>query len=402
MGGADRPGTSSRAHALAPASQLRRVNTRRIVELLRSTGPLTRADLVRASGLAKPTVVAIVTDLVASGVVLERGTTRDSGASPPRGGRPGTLLVFNAAVSTAVAVRLRPGELVLQQVSADGDPLAEATAPVDTWDGDRLITLIAGEVRRLCGSAGTLAAVSLVVAGVIDRGTVTLPARGWDRFPVQDRLHEALGVPVVVLSPATAAMAGEASAGAAEGHDTAVLVFLVTGLSVGLLSGGRLLTGARGGVGELGHCRTGSEPERECRCGRRGCLETVASGWAVRRDVASLGAPVAERTSLSQLAALRDPRVDTVLEGAARVLGAATAWAVNLLDPSVVVLADTDLTRGADGFFDVFAEAVRRDSLGGGELEVVRGTPDAVVRGAVQAALEQLPVVVRPRRNLGA
>jgi predicted NBD/HSP70 family sugar kinase len=203
-----------------------------------------------------------------------------------------------------------------------------------------------------------------------------------------------------LLSLPAATLVGEVVSGAAADHDDAVLVFLSQGIGAGMLSRGRLLVGAGGAVGELGHCPVASG--LPCPCGRTGCLETVAAGWAIRADAAALlGRRELARASLAQLEDLRDPRIDDLLRRAAEALGAATAWLVNVLDPSVVVLADTLFTRGAGPFFETFAESTRHYAVPA-EVKIVRGTPDARLRGTVQGALELLPEPLRPRRTVCA
>ena len=103
---------------------------------------------------------------------------------------------------------------------------------------------------------------------------------------MQAVLEDALGVPVGLISLPSAEVVGEVFAGAAADHDDAVLIFLAHGIGAGILSRGRLLVGAGGAVGELGHCPVGSG--RRCACGREGCLETVAAGWAIRAEAAAV------------------------------------------------------------------------------------------------------------------
>jgi predicted NBD/HSP70 family sugar kinase len=148
-------------------------------------------------------------------------------------------------------------------------------------------------------------------------------------------------------------------------------------------------------VGELGHCPVASG--LQCPCGRRGCLETVAAGWAIReRATALLGGDLA-RANLAQLENLDDPRIDDVLRSAAGALGEATAWLVNLLDPSLVILGDTAFARGADRFFAAFDESTRRHAVSS-DVRIVRGARDAQMRGTIQCALELLPEPLRSRR----
>src|SRR5262249_34274653 len=152
----------------------------------------------------------------------------------------------------------------------------------------------------------------------------TYPPLGWERVPVQRVLEDALEVPVGLLSLPSAELVGEVVSGVAAGRDDAVLIYLAHGIGAGILSRGRLLVGAGGAVGELGHCPVDSG--LRCACGREGCLETIAAGWAIQ-------AAAGEQATLAELEARHDPRIDAVLARAAEALGAATAWLTNLLDP---------------------------------------------------------------------
>jgi predicted NBD/HSP70 family sugar kinase len=386
---------------LHSTSYVRAANAAQIVRLLRDRGAMSRAELIRASGLTKPTVMAIVKSLLRDGVVIESGTSQSQGnGRPERGGRPGSLVRFNGEARTAVAARFGL-ELELTQVTAEGAVLADEAFPAAS-DPDSLLELMVREIRRLLGTSGALGSVALAVPGFIDHqaGTVTFPPYGWDRVPMQTTLEAGLGVPVGLLSLPAATLVGEVISGAAADHEDAVLVFLSQGIGAGILSRGRLLVGAGGAVGELGHCPVASG--LPCPCGRKGCLETVAAGWAIRADAAALlGRRELARASLAQLEDLHDPRIDDVLRRAAEALGAATAWLVNVLDPSIVVLADTLFTRGVGPFFETFAESTRHYAVPA-EVEIVRGTPDARLRGTVQGALELLPEPLRPRRTVCA
>jgi len=373
------------SRTLHSTSHVRTANAVQVVQLLRERGAMSRAELVRASGLTKPTVMAIVKTLLEAGIAIESGTSPVANG----GGRPGSLVRFNGEARTAVAAQYGL-EFELAHVTAAGDVIGQAAFPMIT-DAERFLELAVREIGAL--EAPALGSVALSVPGFIDHhaGTVTYPNFGWERVPMQAVLEEALGVPVGLLSLPSAEVVGEVFAGAAAGRDDAVLIFLAPGIGAGILSRGRLLVGAGGAVGELGHCPVGSG--LPCACGRIGCLETVAAGWAIR---AATGFAEA---NLAELEALHDPRVDAVLERAAEALGAATAWLTNLLDPAIVILADTSFVHGADAFFAALQASARSHAVGD-DFEIVRGTAEARLRGTVQAALELLPPLLRPRRTV--
>jgi predicted NBD/HSP70 family sugar kinase len=338
--------------------------------------------------------MAIVRSLLDAGIVIESGTTN---GHSERGGRPGSLVWFNREAKTAVAAQFGL-QFELAHVAATGEVLAREALRM-VAEPDAFLAMAVREIGRIAGTSGSLASVALAVPGFIDHhaGTVSYPPLGWVRVPMQAALEDALGVPVGLLSLPSAQVVGE---GAAAARDDAVLIFLAHGIGAGILSRGRLLVGAGGAVGELGHCPVGSGIR--CLCGRDGCLETVAAGWAIRGEaVRLLERPELARATLAQLEDLHDAGIDAVLERAAEALGAATAWLTNLLDPSIVILADTRFLHGADAFFAAVETSARRHAVGT-ELEIVRGTADAGLRGTVQRALELLPPILRPRRSVCA
>ena len=356
---------------------------------------MSRAELVRASGLTKPTVTAIVRSLLRDGIAIESGTRPGT----ERGGRPGSLVRFNSEARTAVAARIGL-DLRLTHVTAAGAVLAEESFS-PTWDPDPLLELMVRAIRLLTGASGALSSVALALPGFIDHraGTVTFPPYGWDRVQMQRTLAAGLDVPVRLLSLPAATVVGEIVSDPAAQHDDAVLVYLSQGIGAGILSRGHLLLGAGGAVGELGHCPVSSG--LPCLCGRQGCLETVAAGWAIRARAAALLGPELAQAELAQLEELHDPRIDDILNSAAATLGAATAWLVNLLDPSIVILGETSFTRGADAFFETFEGSTRRYAVSAA-VKIVRGASEAQLRGTIQCALEALPELLRPRRSLCA
>lgn len=395
-----RPGQES---DLPSASVVRETNVARIVELLRDHGSMSRAELVRASGLTRPTVMAIVSALTGSGIVTESGTRPARDVSTQRGGRPGSQLAFNGSVRTVVAAKVITGSLSLWQATANGVVIAERSVQT-SWDPRRVLDLLVGEIQSLSGTSSSLGSVGVQLPGFIDQdsGTVTLARRGWDRVPVRATLERELGVGVSLLGPAEAAVVGEVSTGSARHHGNVVLIFLASGIGAGIIVNGRLVRGAGGVTGELGHCPVGSG--RLCTCGKYGCLETVAAGWAIRSAAAdALGLSGPAQANLVELAAFDDPRVNQVLAEAATALGAAGAWLVNLLNPSVLVLGSSHFTQGAQFFFDTFKAAALEHVVGDGDrVEIVQGTRWAGRHGAVQAALERLPAPIRPSLSVVA
>ncbi|RZS77918.1 putative NBD/HSP70 family sugar kinase [Motilibacter rhizosphaerae] len=383
-------------------SLLRDANEVLVAGILREDGPASRADLGRATGLSRSTIAAIVASLLRAGVLVEDGAV--DAAARPQGGRPGSLLRFRPEVASVAVCALYQGEVAVTLCDASGAVRERSLIHVDL-SSERCLEEVADEVERLAGVPGTppLGAVTVLSPGLIDRRTgvcLSFPPYGWTDVPLKEPLARRLDVPVTVLSPPSAAVLGELADGAAVGHDEVLMVFLHIGLAAGAVTRGRVVHGAAGAVGELGHCRTTSSTD-PCICGRAGCLETVAAGWAIDRKVRQVLRRKEIPHTLAGLAAVGNARVDGLLHEAAVEVGRATAWMVNMLNPSIVLLGGTAYAQGATAYFELFRETVRAEAISTGhaEPEFALVGPDSDIRGAIRAALEQLPEPVRPRRS---
>src|SRR4051794_19877226 len=137
---------------LHSTSHVRTANAVEVVHLLRDRGAMSRAELVRASGLTKPTVMAIVRSLLDAGIVIESGTTN---GHSERGGRPGSLVWFNREAKTAVAAQFGL-QFELAHVAATGEVLAREALPM-VAEPDAFLAMAVREISRIAGTSGSLA-----------------------------------------------------------------------------------------------------------------------------------------------------------------------------------------------------------------------------------------------------
>jgi predicted NBD/HSP70 family sugar kinase len=381
-------------------ASLRLANSALIARLVRSEGPLTRADIVRLTGLTRPTVVAIIRSLLADQTLLAAGTDEPV----QQRGRPGLLLAFNPAAVVVAVGRLMGTFVDVRLADASGHQLAEASRPAPA-DPALLPYVLADLVRELAATSavGRLRSMTVLASGRIDPLTGECAARSaFDEVsvPVREVLERELDVPVKVLNPAVAAALAPRKG--QDDHDV-VVVFLDRGIGAGILAHRQMLLGATGAAGELGHCRLPGNALR-CRCGLVGCLETVAAGWAITERIrAALGPAADVPATLAEMEALSDPRIDEILSEAAAALGLAVSWLVNILDPASLLLGGSTFTAGATRFLDTFANQVhllaapnRRTAL-----VVDFAAPDSVLDGAFHAALDLIPLTARTPSSTG-
>lgn len=385
------------------ASSLRSRNTAALVTELRTAGAVSRADLARRTGLAKQTVSTIVGQLIRDGVAREVGLDAPDRA----GGRPATLVEYAADRAFVAGVELGVGRTRVVLADALGSSVGEVavdggragrTPPGAVLDA--VVDGLAGLASGL-GATGHVQAVGVSVTGLVQPSTgtcVLAPNLGWRHVPVAALLDERLRDrgwtgPVQVRGAAQASLIAEHREGAAVGVDDVVLLFEDEGVGAAVIEAGRLVEGGDGTAGELGHCPWPGA-ERRCGCGRRGCVETLASGPALRRAVQQVtGRRLRPRPGVPTLEALAelDPAlVDAAAREAGQVLGTAASWLVALTAPRLVLLSGA-LAGAPAAYREGIDSVLARPALDGGApppLGVGELGHDASVRGAVLLALD--------------
>jgi glucokinase len=257
------------------------------------------------------------------------------------------------SVRRAVGIDIGGTKIAALRVTFEGEIEAITVIPSPATDQDEALPAIESAASAVLDDA--VVAIGIGMAGLVDvRAGVLLatPNLVWRNLPLGERLRGTFGLPVTVDNDATAAAWGEARLGASRGYEDSLFVGVGTGIGGGIVSGGRLVRGAHGLAGEIGHVIV--EPGGPvCGCGNRGCWEQVASGPAISR--AGGRAVVEEPGSAIARLAGGDPRRATgelvteaartgdevavaILAEVGRRLGEGVAGLVNVLDPEIVVI----------------------------------------------------------------
>lgn len=209
---------------------------------------------------------------------------------------------------------------------------------------------------------GRVAALGLGCPGAIDPASGALVGRTahlphWDSFPVREALTSLFAGPVAVDNDANLAALAEHRLGAARGARLSLTVTLGTGIGCGVVEDGRVLHGARGGVGEIGHLPLdGRVP---CGCGVPGCVEPECSGGGLVARAREAGLDVGGAEQVFALAAAGEQRAASLIARLADRLGASIAIAVQLLNPDVVVIGG-GVSRAGEMLLAPLREAVAR------------------------------------------
>jgi predicted NBD/HSP70 family sugar kinase len=353
------PSVVSGGLSAARPQLIRALNEQLLLEHIRASGPCSRADLARVSGLSKPTVSLALANIERAGLVQLAGQ---------RTGVPGrSALLYEIRPEAGFVLGLDIGLKYLRGAVADlaGVVRARLSLPVTAASiADRVAELVR-LADDVCARAGIdRAAVTQTVVGspgIYDPNRNVMALTGglpdWDRPEALARLRESFGSSLAIENDVDAAALAERAHGHGRDVDDFAFVHVGTGIGMGVVLGGRLHRGAHGVAGEIAFMPLGGagldDPE-EAR--RRGVLETAAAADGIVRAAVRAGmpAPLSART-VFEAAAHGDQRAAAVVAREARLVASAICCVITVIDPSLVVLG------GGVGQAPGFAEAVTKE-----------------------------------------
>lgn len=369
--------------APGPQQEMRRRNLSRVLHAVAEDGPCSRAAVAARIGLTRAAVSTLVEELLRGGLLVEQGAAGSGGV-----GRPGRALWLADRGPCGLGAEIGVDHLTVCAVDLRGAVRFRRRSAGRHRDSDpaavlgRLARLVA-EVGGRAEAAGlTPAGLAVAVPGLVARGSTTLvraPNLGWREVDLADRLGDA--VPLTADNEANFGALAERWLDADAPRDF-VHVSAQIGIGGAVVVDGELLRGARGFAGELGHVPVSARGPA-CVCGGRGCLEQYAGEEAVLRAAGLTPPAGAEGTALlAARAAEGDRATRRALAAAGRALGVALTGAVNLLDPTGIVLGGALARLGPW----LLPPAAR-------ELAARATAPDAVPALRVSALGEQGPLL---------
>jgi predicted NBD/HSP70 family sugar kinase len=367
--------TTIGVHAL-----VRRTHEQRILATLREQGSLSRGEIADRVGLSRTTLSDITASLLTRGAIVVAET---DAAQREGSGRPAERLALDPASGQFLGVDFGHRRVVVAVADASHTILASGVEHYDDQtDWSERQELAFRLIDRVASDAGVhLAALQALGIGVPGpytgiRANPGVRAEAWNGSLSPDGIDGAFSsrfnAPVVVDNNNRLAALAEAL----EGRDGGDLIYLrlSDGVGGGIIVNGRLVVGARGFAGELGHV-TADPSGIVCRCGKRGCLETIASVPAILRACRERGADLGGLDDLAEAAARHDPVVETVLREAGIAIGRALGAAAMTLNPGEIVIGGS-IVHAAPVIVEQAATTLRY------ELSSIPSDEEIVVRAA--------------------
>jgi predicted NBD/HSP70 family sugar kinase len=367
---------------------VRRAHEERVLSILRECGGLSRAQIAARAGLSRTTLSEITGNLLARGAIVV--VTTDAGLRAGSG-RPAELLALDPCSGQFMGVDVGHTRVRVAVADAAHEIIAQGHAayPAVTGWAQRLAAAFTLIDRIGRDSGVTFQALQGIGVGVAGPH----PAAGV-RAHVLAAFAERFAAPVIVDNNTRFAALAEAIAGGTDARDL-LYVRLSDGIGGGLVVGGRLVAGGRGVAGEFGHVSV-DKSGGVCRCGKRGCLETVASVPAALRACTDRGLAVRTLGDLASALAEGDGVAAAVVADVAAAVGRVLADAALVLNPEQIVIGGS-LTRAAPTLVDRAAAIVAAELVSvGGDGPLIRAArlgDDDGARGAIAALFRRSPLL---------
>lgn len=385
----------------------------RIVNLVRTGEATTRPEIGRVTGLGRGVVTQRVDQAIHMGFLGDGEFGASSGGRAPR------TLRFRSEQGRIIVCALGALHIRVGYADLDGDIMEQKHREWDIARGPEETLKAAMELLDdLLNGAADKPVWSAVIGvpGPVDFATgqpVAPPIMpGWNGFDIRTPFEERFDAPAWVDNDVNLLALGE-RARRRDAYADLIYCKIGSGIGAGLLSQGRIHRGANGAAGDIGHVRV-PDSDAPCRCGKVGCLEAVAGGWALIRDAelaikegatGLLATSVEKGNPLSPeaiaLAAVNgDGLAVRLLQNSARVVGESIAGLVNMFNPGIIVIGGAMASAG-----EVYLAEVRQRvyelslPLATRDLRILLSVNDErePLRGGVELAREQLFETTFPR-----
>lgn len=397
--------------AIFNAAYINKQNKVKVLRAIREEGKISRADVVRRTGLSAPTVTRIVSSLI-----TEEQLVTEAGRGDSVGGRPPVLIEFRGEANFVIGIDIGATQIRGVLTDLNAKILDEHSVATDVESGfESIIGRVAEVIRRLVESKaaknGRTRGIGLAVAGLMNTKTDVVeysPDFGWDQVDVRGALSTQFELPIIYDNVTRVMALGELWYGVGGSHSHFICVNVGYGIGSGIVIDRKLLFGSEGMAGEFGHITVDRDSKIQCKCGNYGCLEALASGRAIAQSAKDQMKDGAS-TTLSVLCA-DDPDQITarlvakaanegdelsfkIISRAADYIGMGIAGLINLCNPKAVFIGG-GVAQAGDLFLNTIRSSVNRRVLPSHTNSVdilpVSHGANAAVMGAVSLVLNEV------------
>lgn len=381
-----------------PVNAMLTTSQRQLLRVISASGPLSRTEMAGMLGLSKAAMSGIARDLIDLGVLHETETVYGQG-------RPSVLLDLHPECAFFVGISLLedPAPMILSDlngriIARQAMPLSRDPAVIADAIAEGLPSLLEAHPD----AREKLSGIGVALSGFVDETQsmcVQSTLLNWQDVPLARIIRERTGVETFIENDAKAVAVSEKLFGSAREIQNFSVVSLGDGIGCAHFIDGKLYRGNHGGAGEIAHCtiELGGAP---CRCGKRGCLDTIASVKAIKEMSRAEGIECTSLSGIEDLASTGDAAAIRILHRAGSALGLAIANLIQMNDPGMILI--THVEGSFDGLFGtVVYQAIETNVLpryaGQTPIRIKRVDGDVWARGAASIAAHNF--LIGPNSN---
>ena len=364
-------------------------NSRLVLNTIYQSEEISRVEIARRTQLTRTTVSAIVAEFLDVGLVVE------TGMAPSTGGKPATLLRVNENSRFVIGIDLAESEFCGALINLRGEIRKRFCLPVEDHNGNDALALVYNLIDQLLQTADRpIIGIGIGVPGLMDpsvgrvRQAVNLD---WQDLPLGALLFQRYNLPIHLANDCQVAALGEFTFGKSTNARNLIVIKMGRGIGAGIVLNGQLFYGDYAGAGEIGHIQV-IENGKLCRCGNRGCLETVVSNRALMDQGRSMAPEtIIDFASLLLAYQAGNPQVVSLIEITAQVLGRTITHLVSTLNINRILIAG-NLTHFDIGLMNPIRQQIQKGVLPvlAQQTEIAAATlgDDIVILGAASLILK--------------
>ncbi|MBT2678729.1 ROK family transcriptional regulator [Bacillus sp. ISL-35] len=376
---------------------MKSVNKSIILNKIRKSEPISRAQIAKETSLTPPTVSSIVKELI------DQDLVRESTLGHSSGGRKPTMLHINAGAFYVIGIDAGPERVEGILSDLTGKVIHRTSNLLEKpLTSEQFLYRLKDIINKILGISNIneekIIGIGIAMHGVVDVETGTslvAPILKLRNIPIKEILEKEFNLTVKVENDARAMALGESWFGGHSDVDSMVTVNVGRGVGAGVVMNGRLYHGAQGIAGELGHMTIDMNGE-VCECGNRGCLQTLVSGEAIADRASKQIEGIPKKSTgkdIFKLAEQGDEKCIGLLQETGKILGIGMTNLIHLVNPGKIVLGG-GVMKSERFIMPVLLETIHQRALTEEaretEILVTRLGDDATLLGAVSLLLIEL------------
>lgn len=357
---------------------LRSYNKKKIRSILRDEGSCSRVDLSAKANLDKKTITNIINEMLADGEVIVVSKSNDGV------GRPKENLALNGEYQHCIGLDAGGTHVSGVIIDYSEKVLCDHSIDIASMSSDILMQLCNFIIEELLNKSGftidRIDKIGIAFPGYIDSKTgearLTENIKGWRNLPLADLFRKNYDVDIMVDDCSRLMALAELRYGAGRDVKDFIVFDLGLGIGCGIVINDKVFHGSMGMSGEVGHTIVKVDGPR-CTCGRNGCIESIASGWALTNQAVELlkreespllfeatnrntRTPTVKEIGLA--AKLGDEKCLQLLKNAGRYIAIGIMNSISIINPSKVIIGGR-LIQDNDIMFKEIVETVKREAL---------------------------------------